>query len=83
MVCWNKYMKIDKDFLKNIKFNSHVDISDERKAYNPIIFNKSYWMNDTLFKWTEEEIDNADNGYIGTKYGIDCYITNPLQAVNK
>ncbi len=41
------------------------------------IYNKSEWLNLLKGMWTEEEIDNADkNGFIGTKYGVDCYVTS-------
>lgn len=28
-----------------------------------------------LYDWTDEELDNAVDGYIGIKYGIKCYLT--------
>lgn len=76
-------MKLDKDFFKNITFKFSVDISSEPKRNMYLIYPKSYWLNDIMFKWTEQEIDNADNGYIGTKYGTDCYVTRLLKATSK
>lgn len=37
---------------------------------------RDFWLSDQFFKFTREEIDNADttSGYIGTKAGIKCYI---------
>ncbi len=48
-----------------------------------LVFNKQEWLNypDIFFKWTEEEIDNADEkGYIGTKCGVDCYLARKLKT---
>jgi len=47
-------------------------------------FSKAIWKIDILFNWTEQEIENADEyGYIGTKYGIDCYINKLLKVTSK
>jgi hypothetical protein len=36
---------------------------------------KKEWLEDTIFNFTEEEINNPDaDGKIGSKYGADCYI---------
>lgn len=51
-------------------------------TYNKILENvafiaksREFWLSDQFFKFTREEIDNADqSGYIGTKAGIRCYI---------
>lgn len=39
-------------------------------------------MKDTVFNFTEEEINNPDeNGKIGSKHGFDCYVHERLWAV--
>ncbi len=56
-------------------------IISQRSCNFFIIFNKSEWLLDKDFKWSEEEIDNANEiGLIGTKYGIDCYVTRPVEV---
>lgn len=42
---------------------------------------RAFWLSDQFFKFSKEEIDNADttSGYIGTKAGIKCYIRKPLK----
>lgn len=44
-----------------------------------VIHPKELWKIEPIFKWTIEEIENADDkGLIGRKYGIDCYISRHL-----
>ena len=44
-----------------------------------LIHNKTEWLHHPLIKWTEEEIDAADDlDYIGKKFGIDCYVSRKL-----
>lgn len=44
-----------------------------------LFLNRWEWLENPLIKWTEEEIDGADErGFIGNKYGIDCYLSRPL-----
>lgn len=46
-----------------------------------LLFNKQQWLMDSIFNWTEEELDNADEkGYIGTKFGTDCYLARRLKV---
>lgn len=46
-----------------------------------LIFNKQGWLMNPLIKWTEEEIDNADEkGFIGTKCGVDCYLARKVKT---
>lgn len=47
-----------------------------------LIYTKKEWLSEKLiFRWTEKEIDDADEkGLIGRKFGIDCYITRPVPA---
>lgn len=49
-----------------------------------LVFNKYEWLMDkTMFNWTAEEINNADEkGLIGTKYGVDCYVTKPIRVIS-
>lgn len=45
-------------------------------------YTKEEWLNDTVFNFTEEEINNPDeNGKIGSKHGFDCYVHERLWAV--
>lgn len=48
-----------------------------------LVFNRSEWLSDALFKWTAEEIDSADKetGLIGRKHGVDCYLARPLSVL--
>ena len=44
-----------------------------------LVHNKISWLHHPFIKWTEAEIDGADErGFIGTKHGIDCYLTGRL-----
>ena len=53
---------------------------EERKW---LVFNKQEWLYNPLFKWTEEELDNAnDKGFIGTKDGVDCYLARKVEAIS-
>ena len=46
-----------------------------------LVFNKVEWLSNPLWTWTEEELDNADeNGLIGTKDGIDCYLARKIKV---
>ena len=48
-----------------------------------LIYNKEEWLIGlgSIFKWTEQEIDNADEkGLIGRKFGVDCYLSRNLLA---
>lgn len=44
-----------------------------------LVFNKHEWL---VIQWfSQEEIDNADGkGFIGSKYGVDCYLTKPIES---
>ena len=45
-----------------------------------LVFNKQEWLNAPYFRWTEEELENADEkGFIGTKYEVDCYLSRPIK----
>lgn len=54
-----------------------------------LVFNKKWWQLEREHKvlgynWTDEELDNADEkGFIGSKFGVDCYLTRPLSAIIK
>lgn len=54
-----------------------------------LVLNKREWQMERELKvlgfcWTDEEIDNADDkGLIGTKFGIDCYVTRHILSNNK
>jgi len=44
-----------------------------------LVYGKNYWKTDNVFKWSEAEINAPDaKGFIGTKWGIDCYLTQKL-----
>lgn len=44
-----------------------------------LVYSKTYWISEPIFKWSEKEIDNADDkGLIGTKFGIDCYLSKDI-----
>lgn len=46
-----------------------------------LIYNRQEWLTGfgSIFKWTEQELDNAnENGLIGRKCGIDCYLSKNL-----
>jgi len=44
-----------------------------------LVYGKNYWKTDIVFKWSEAEINAPDaQGFIGTKWGIDCYLTQKL-----
>jgi len=44
-----------------------------------LVYGKNYWKKDIVFNWSETEINEADaKGFIGSKWGIDCYITQKL-----
>ena len=47
-----------------------------------LVETKEWWRsNQAVFKLTDEEIEVADkrnDGYIGRRYGIGCYITRML-----
>lgn len=49
-----------------------------------LVYNKREWQSDPVFNWTDEEIDNADEkGFIGTKYGVDCYVTRFIESIKR
>lgn len=44
-----------------------------------VVLNKIEWEHDFIFKWSKREIREADEqGFIGRKFGIDCYLARPL-----
>lgn len=44
-----------------------------------LIFNRREWL--SFGKFTEEELDNArEDGFIGKRDGVDCYITRHLSV---
>ena len=48
-----------------------------------LVYNKHDWLVHSIIKWTEEEIDNADErGFIGTVFGVDCYVSKSLNTNN-
>lgn len=49
-----------------------------------LVFNKQEWLMSPLIKFTEEEIDNADEkGFIATRGGVDCYLARKLETICK
>ena len=48
-----------------------------------LIYPKRWWLVDPIFKWSEEDINNADEkGFIGSKNGVDCYLTKNLSTIS-
>lgn len=44
-----------------------------------LVYNKAEWLQNTIFNWSEQEIYNAnEKGYIGTRYGVDCYVCKSI-----
>lgn len=53
----------------------------ERETRKWLLFNKQEWLLNPLIKFTEEEIDAADErGFIATRCGIDCYLARPVEV---
>lgn len=51
------------------------------KMNQHLIFNREEWIQNKDFGWTEEQIDNADeNGLIGVKFGVECYLSKSLST---
>lgn len=50
-----------------------------------LVYNKAEWLQNTIFNWSEQEIYNAnEKGYIGTRYGVDCYVCKSIPTnINK
>lgn len=73
-------MKITPEIiLENLK-----KLRDTPYSYIPLFhaMTKEEWLKDTLFNFTEEEINNPDkDGKIGSKHRFDCYIHEILWAV--
>jgi len=64
-------MKIE-DFTK--AFNSLVQMPIHKQDYT-LTLNINTWKKiRCYYNWTDEELSNAINGYIGEKNGIKCYI---------
>lgn len=41
------------------------------------------WIENGLYKFSEDQLNKAqesDDGFIGTQFGIDCYIQKPFNA---
>ena len=72
-------MKVTKeDLVKAYKQLSNMPI--EKQVFR--IFNtKAYWLKVKPFgiEWTEEQLDNTVDGFIGEQKGIKCYITPTLK----
>lgn len=71
---------IKKSIKKIKKWNTY------KKTLETVAFierDRDFWLADQFFKFTREEIDNADttSGYIGTKAGIRCYIRKPYLQI--
>jgi len=59
----------------------------KEKEYNNnlqfLVFGRIEWENIGTFwiKWTKKELDKAeksDNGFIGMKEGINCFLSSPI-----
>ena len=51
-----------------------------------LVYTKIEWLTDPrlvyTFGWDEKDIDNADkNGLIGTREGVDCYISKQVRTI--
>lgn len=73
-----------KDILTSENINNAMDGLRKNIEYIPtvLVHNKQEWLRDSLMEWSEQEIDAADEkGLIGTKYGVDCYLSRPVSAI--
>ena len=71
-----------KEIIENLK-----KLHERSKIIEPtnffLVFNKQEWLMNPIIKWTEEEIDNADEkGFIGTKGDVDCYLARKLNSLS-
>jgi len=69
------------EYCGEIYYHSHEFPDIPEIKHGPyIIKTKSQWLMQSMIPITEEEIDNAVNGYIGNKMGINCYITKLIET---
>lgn len=75
------YMNIE-DIKNNL--NRLIEAEDSRvfSSRTFLVFNRQEWLMNPLIKFTEEELDNADDvGFIATKGGVDCYLARKVEAI--
>lgn len=66
---------------RELELENTVNIFSSRPF---LVFNKQEWLMSPLIKFTEEEIDNADEkGFIASRGGVDCYLAKKLDTVCK
>lgn len=47
-----------------------------------VVLTKYQWLHNRIFNWTQEEIDKADDkGFIGHKFGFDCYLVRFIPTI--